>query len=151
MSEAKEMEKDRFYLELMSKISEMTASSTALDTLLQVILDLTRDCLRVGRCSLMLIDKETDKLKVKVASGIPKELWDKIVVKVGEGISGYVAKTGTPLWTGNIESDTRFNKKNEPKYTTKSFLCVPLKVPDRIIGVINASNKMDGTVFTEMT
>lgn len=149
MSETKEMEKDRFYLELMSKISEMTASSTTLDTLLQVILDLTRDCLRVGRCSLMLIDKETERLKVKVASGIPKELWDKIVVKVGEGISGYVAKTGTPLWTGNIESDTRFNKKNEPKYTTKSFLCVPLKVPDRIIGVINASNKTDGTVFTE--
>jgi len=148
-SETNEMERDRFYLELMSKISAMTASYTKLDTLLKVILDLTRECLRVGRCSLMLIDKDTEKLRVKVASGIPKELWNSIIVKIGEGISGYVAKTGTPLWTGNIESDDRFNKKNEPKYTTKSFICVPLKVSDKIIGVINASNKLDGTIFTE--
>src|SRR6185503_19540503 len=45
------------------------------------------------------------------------------------------------------ETDRRFRKMNHPQYETKSLLCVPLKVADETVGVINVNNKMAGAAF----
>jgi two-component system NtrC family sensor kinase len=40
-----------------------------------------------------------------------------------------------------VERDERFSKVNDPKYDTSSFICLPLRAQDRIIGVLNLSKK----------
>lgn len=56
---------------------------------------------------------------------------------IGQGITGKVAETGQPIRIGNIESAQNYVDIDQ---STFSELCVPIKLKDRVLGVINAEN-----------
>jgi diguanylate cyclase (GGDEF)-like protein len=60
-----------------------------------------------------------------------------------------VAEHGEPILVKNLESDPRIKQKNRAHYKTRSFVSVPLKIADRVIGVLNLSDKTTGEVFDE--
>ncbi len=68
-------------------------------------------------------------------------------LELGKGVSGYVAEKGQPLLVEDIEKDPRFKRISREKYETKSLICSPLKVKEKILGVINLNNKVSGEVF----
>src|SRR3989338_7577065 len=84
----------------------------------------------------------------KASKGIDKNILGNIKVKIGEGISGEVMEKGSPVIVRDVESES-FARKNSPRYKTKSFISIPLKVGFRTIGVINISDKITGAVFSE--
>ena len=47
----------------------------------------------------------------------------------------------------DIEKDNRIGKANNLRYNTKSLLCVPLTVSEKVIGVLNLNNKEGGLPF----
>ena len=50
----------------------------------------------------------------------------------------------------DVEAEERFAKvRSHGRYTTKSLICVPLKVGDRVIGVLNANNKSRSGLLNE--
>ena len=59
------------------------------------------------------------------------ESWD---IRVGKGITGWVAQTGEKVRSGNVQLDPRYMGLRDGIH---SELCVPLKANERIIGVIN--------------
>ena len=59
-------------------------------------------------------------------------------VAVGEGIAGKVVQLGEPVLVEDITADPRFGKhQRDPKYGSGAFMCLPVRVEDRIIGVVN--------------
>ena len=48
---------------------------------------------------------------------------------------------GEAVLVEDIEKDPRFAKINDPKYGGGSFICMPLRVGDRIVGVVNLAKK----------
>lgn len=63
------------------------------------------------------------------------------LIPLGEGIAGQVAASGQPI----LEPDVRKSKHyigHDP--TTRSELCVPIKVGERVIGIINAESSQVG-------
>jgi diguanylate cyclase (GGDEF)-like protein len=62
-------------------------------------------------------------------------------MRVGEGISGHVARTGEPLWVPDIELDPRFARPNHPRYCSRSLISVPIVFRRRVRGVLNVTNK----------
>lgn len=96
----------------------------------------------------MLVDPEGSYMYIKAAKGFPESEIEKVKIKIGEDISGYVAKTGEPAYILDIEEDPRFKRMNREQYFTKSFICVPLKIRENVIGVINVNNKRNNNVFT---
>jgi two-component system, NtrC family, sensor kinase len=64
-----------------------------------------------------------------------------VEVKVGEGIAGKVVELGEAVLVEDVEKDPRFAKINDPKYGGGSFICVPLRVGERIVGVVNLAKK----------
>ncbi len=68
-------------------------------------------------------------------------------VKVGDGISGYVAKEGKPLLVVDIEKDPRFHVTNDSQYTTTSLVAAPLFIKGKVIGILNINNKLSGEPF----
>ena len=62
-------------------------------------------------------------------------------IPLTEGITGFVASTGLPYCAADVRSDPHYlNSLPE----TQSELCVPIKIGDRLIGVINAeSHQLD--------
>jgi len=138
---------DRF-----AEVSELTKTITHIrnyETLLQTILDKSADLLKAEQGSLMLLDQETDDLLVEAKKGNLERVMENLRINRGEGIAGRVAEFGEAILVENLENDPRVNKKNRQHYKTRSFVSVPLKIDDRIIGVLNLSDKASGEVFDE--
>ncbi len=119
-----------------------------LKTLFRNTVEAVSDTLQVETVSLMLM--EAEKLAVTDAIGLPAEVIGRVQVKVGTGISGWVAEKGEPLLINNIEQHELFAPSSfSEQYSTQSAMCVPLKRGDRVLGVLNANNKLNGTPFSE--
>ncbi len=77
------------------------------------------------------------------------------LVKVGStvdfdtSIAKYAVINKSPLLVEDIEKDSRFGRTNRPIYTTKSFICMPLKTIGDIIGVVAVSRRNGDTVFSQ--
>jgi len=101
--------------------------------------------------SLLLIDEETNRLYFEVALGDKEETVKTFHLEMGEGIAGWVAQHGDPLIVHDAQNDPRFfsevDKKSE--FTTRNVICVPVKVKDKTIGVLEAINKLGGGSFSE--
>jgi GAF domain len=99
--------------------------------------------------SMLLLDPQTQTLRIAAAEGLEDAVVGTIV-RVGEGIAGKVAQTGEPVLVEDVKHDARFGKVNDPKYDTSFFICLPLRAQDRIIGVLNLSNKNGQKSFGEL-
>jgi diguanylate cyclase (GGDEF)-like protein len=133
-------------------ISELTKAITPIqnyETLLRTILDKSAALLKAEQGSLMLLDHETDDLLLEAKKGIVEGVTEKLRIQRGEGIAGKVVEFGEPFLVDNLENDPRIKQKNRQHYKTRSFVSVPLKVEDHIIGVLNLSDKDSGEVFNE--
>lgn len=149
---------DRLQAELNRKFERFTTTvelARALtpilnyEELLQSLVSKSADLLRAERGSLMILDRETDALLLEARKGVIDGVADNLSIPKGQGIAGKVAEMGEPLLVANVENDPRILQKNREHYKTRSFLSVPLKIGDRILGVLNFSDKASGDVFTE--
>jgi len=97
--------------------------------------------------SVMLFDEDKQELKVVAASR--QEIVGLTQPLSPESISGYVCTHKAPLLIKDIKSDSRFCCRNGG-YKTTSLISVPLlSDQERVIGVINVSDKEGGGPFTE--
>ncbi|MDD5747393.1 MAG: diguanylate cyclase [Candidatus Omnitrophica bacterium] len=138
-------------LETMLQIGRAMSSILNLEELARFIVTKITDVLRARVCSLMLIDDD-DALVIKAAVGLEPGVVKDTRMKLGQPISGWVAQQGDPVRVTDIEKDMQFGRTSLPKYETKSLLCIPLKIKDRILGVINVADKSGpgkNNVFSE--
>ncbi|HEY4490522.1 MAG TPA: GAF domain-containing protein, partial [Acidobacteriota bacterium] len=105
---------------------------------------------QVDKVSLMLLNSETGELRIKAARGLSAYVMEHTLKRVGEGIAGWVAREGKPLLIKDMQRDPQFSESAfYHQYTTRSLICVPVKIEDRIIGVLSANNKVSGEPFDE--
>jgi GAF domain-containing protein len=105
--------------------------------------------LDIDICSVMLSDELTNELTVKSAVGLDEDVIKRTRIKLGDRIAGWVALEGKPLLIEDIETDTRFSKTNISQYTTKSLMTLPLKIGDKVVGVLNLNNKKTAEPFSK--
>lgn len=130
------------------KISQNLTSEQAKDILYE-LLDKIITMLDSELGSVMLVEENAQELVIKAAKGLSEDVIDSTHVKLGTGISGWVAKTGSPLLIRDIEKDERFSKENDRKYYTRSLLSAPIRINEDVVGVINVNNKSSKEPFTE--
>jgi signal transduction histidine kinase/DNA-binding response OmpR family regulator len=141
--------------ELMSlfEVSRTISATTGFDILLPKIIDSALEITKARNGSLLLLDEKTNLLKIKVARGLSEEVINSTSIAFGQGISGKVAEGGKPL-VGNIEEFAKLHKGINLGYESKSssehsFVSLPLGSQNRVLGVINVSDKVSGESFTE--
>lgn len=105
-----------------------------LDLILTKCLDLTK----ATSGSVMLIDYNNQVLNIADSKGIRKEITKKTKLKLGEGITGWVAKTGNPKLVNNILLDPLYVSVRKD---IEAELAVPIKTDETIIGVISVDSK----------
>ena len=103
----------------------------------------------IERCSLMLLDSPRETLSIAAQQGIDPAVAEKVKVRVGQGISGWVARNRKPLFVRVREEAESPLHTDQDAYNSDSFICVPLTYKDRTCGVLNLSNKRDGEAFDE--
>jgi len=136
------------YAAVMDITKEITPIQN-FETLIRTILEKSAYLLKAEQGSLMLLDDETDDLLLEAKKGLVEGVSEKLRINRGEGIAGKVIEQGEAILVENVESDPRIRQKNRRHYKTRSFVSVPLKIDDRVIGVLNLSDKTTGEVFNE--
>ena len=124
--------------------------SDSREDLYRNILEVAADLLNACQGSLMLIDKNGEDIQVVHAKGMSAEIAGYLKLQVGIGIAGKVAKTGAALLVDDVERDPRVAvARNRPRFKTKSLVSIPLKLNEKVLGVLNLSDKRDLTPFSE--
>ena len=126
-------------LELLFSYMPRIASERKMDGLLVLMADLGRSLVQADRCSLWLIDSETNELWTKVAHGV-----DQLRIPIGAGFVGYSVKSGENLLVEDAYKDPRFDRRSDERthYRTTSVMTVPLRDGSgKVMGVYQAINK----------
>jgi len=125
----------------LNETVELAARVPRMQDLLRLVLQNTMGAVRATIGSIMMLNPERQTLKVVVSHGIPEDIASKTEVRLGEGIAGKVAAEGQPVLVEDIETDPQFGRENASRYGSGSFICMPIRVRDRVIGVINLAKK----------
>lgn len=112
----------------------------------QHILDLANHLTGAENCSLMLLNGHGE-LYVLNARGLSGANLRASRIKLGEGVSGQVAMQGDPLLVEDISSDARFSAFRRERYRTESFIACPITASEKVIGVLNLTDKHSGEPF----
>jgi len=104
----------------------------------KLALEKAKNLVAADNGSVMLYDDESTTLSIKAAFGAESKL--KVKLSAGKGIAGDVLRTGRAELVNNVSLDTRFVPGD---VLIKSMLCVPLKIREKTLGVINLSNSSE--------
>ncbi|MCX5908430.1 MAG: GAF and ANTAR domain-containing protein [Deltaproteobacteria bacterium] len=125
-------------LEALSKISKAISSDLYLEDLLRLIVVVTAEVMKSKVCSLWLLDEHDKTLKIRMTQAMSEEYLKERVLKLGEGVVGYVAEENRPMMIYNVLKEDRFKEKDlARKESLVSMLSVPMCVKEKVIGVIN--------------
>ena len=146
------MEKKTEYTRIFELFSEMNVQMGDIldrDKLINFFVDKIAQIFKVRRVSFMLLDKQRGELFIKASRGLDISIGTAII-KLGEMFGGWVAKRGEPLLVKDIDTEFPDISKNKLfKYKTKSFVIVPVKLKEGIIGILNMTERENGVMFNE--
>jgi len=127
------------------------ASTLRLPELLEKVVKLASEVVHAEAGSLLLMDQATGELYFDVALGEKGGALQQIRLKKGEGIAGWVAENRKPAVVNNVAEDPRWTQKGDQtsRFQTRAILAVPMKAKDKLIGVMEAINRVDGSPFDE--
>jgi HD-GYP domain-containing protein (c-di-GMP phosphodiesterase class II) len=136
-------------LEILTKLSSLLNSSLDFAYVKKKAITAATELLDCEASSLLLKD-EKGKLFFEVALGKKGEIVKRFHLKMGQGIAGWVAMHGEPLIVLKAQEDPRFFKEVDQAtgFVTHNVICVPLRIKEGIIGVIQGINKRQGA-FTK--
>jgi len=138
-------------LKTLHQISEALTSRLEREAVLDRVLQGVREILPVEGISIWLTTPKPGgeppvlQLVAAHSPGLGNQCPD-IQLAVGEGIAGWVVKTGEPALVPDVQRDERFSPQLDQMtgFQTKSLLCVPLIGRKEVIGVIEVVNKIGG-------
>lgn len=138
-------------LAALNEISQqLVATEGDFDRLLEVITSSAVEILNAEAGSLLLtVEDGTEELEFKVATGnTGQQLIGKRLAR-GHGLVGRVAQSGEPIISNDTTADQNWEGEISQDFRTQSVLAVPLVVQDRVIGVLEMINKLDGSIYVE--
>ncbi|NTW60700.1 MAG: GAF domain-containing protein, partial [Nitrospirae bacterium] len=139
-------------LSTLIEVNSLISSSLEIDTILENVMTISKKVMNADASSLMRVDEMTNELIYQVAqSAVGEKLKKEVRLKMGQGIAGTVAESGEPLLLEDAYTHPKFFRGNDEAtgYRTKSMITVPLKVGNRITGVAQVINRLDGKPFDQ--
>lgn len=138
-------------LQTLDEVGRTIISSLELQTVLNIIMEKTRELVHAESWSLQLGEPGENGLALSVAVGEGAgRKGSRGVLKPGEGIAGWVAREGKPVVVDDAAVDTRWcDLEQAYGACARSILCVPLETRGHVLGVIEVVNKKGGGGFTQ--
>ncbi len=115
---------------------------------LSLLVEMLSEFMQARKASIMTLDEDKNVLKVIAAKGLDAEFVQNTRVEVGDRIAGRVFVEGESVHVFDIEMDNRVGRANNSAYYgTGSFISSPVKDGDKVIGVLNVSDHVEGREF----
>ncbi len=138
---------------LLYEISEALNKHMDMKKSLFKVLSVLSESLNLLRGIIFLINSETGEIRIEMAHGISEKTTRNIKYLPGEGIIGRVIQTGEPAVVPRISEEPLFldktDSRNQNEGMDYSFICVPIKKDNRVIGAISADRPFEGKTSLE--
>ncbi|HEY5595007.1 MAG TPA: GAF domain-containing protein [Nitrospiria bacterium] len=122
-----EVEEENNNLANLYVASYQLHSTLDFNEVLRILQEIVINLVGSDRFAIMVLDEVTNELTSVAAEGMDEKRIKK--VKVGEGVIGDVARTGESYFEPDVEGF-------KPAHEMDPLVCIPLKIKDRIIGVL---------------
>lgn len=133
------MKKADTKLDLLEKIIVAMNSAASIDEVLNYLIDKCIEVTGATTGSIALINEDSKLIDITISRGLNESNASSTKLKIGEGVTGHVAKTGKPLLINNVDEVDYYVRVNDD---LQSELAVPLYLEEKLIGVISVdSNK----------
>ena len=126
---------------LLNRTAAQLSVSTPLHEVLDEVVKFVTTVVKCDSCMVYVLENED--LVLRASKNPHSEVVDRLKMKVGQGITGWVAQHLEPVALGECAySDARFKLFNElPEDRFEAFLSVPVVSGGRVVGVINVQNR----------
>jgi signal transduction histidine kinase len=130
----------------LAEISRNLASTVDLNILLDRITEAAAHVSGSEAASILLFDENQGQLYFESATNLDEPLMRGLIVPVEDSIAGWIVTNGQPVIIDDTQNDPRhFSQVGKAtNVTTTSLLGVPLIAKDKVIGALEAINKIDG-------
>ncbi len=126
-------------LTILYEMTKVSHSSLNFDQMLNEIAKTLHGFLNLETLSVLLIDETTSRLTLHPSSiGFSADDIESLQLKVGKGITGWVAEHGFPLLVNDVRNDPRYVGNGQGFL---SEMCVPLLAGGKVIGVMDAQSQ----------
>src|SRR5205814_10707388 len=130
---------------LLLEVADVVNTTLDLDTTLRRVAELVRKVIDYEIFAILLLNEKTQDLRFRFQVGYPKEVADRMRIKVGDGVTGLAAQRREAILVGDVSEDTRYISAISE---VRSELALPLIVKNRAVGVIDIES-VQPNHFTE--
>ncbi len=140
-------------LSVLFEISRILDRTIDLRDIAAPVLEALAKHMGMLRGTMTLLNRETGEITIEEAYGLSPTQKQRGRYVVGEGVTGRVVQTGQaaivpriseePLFLDRTKSREDLNKKDI------SFICVPIKIGNEVVGALSADRVFDETVSFE--
>ncbi|HKC19471.1 MAG TPA: GAF domain-containing protein [Candidatus Dormibacteraeota bacterium] len=128
-------------LGFLVRLAQAAASTPRPDELLELIIRETTSAIGTDVCSLYLLTPPGGELLLTATNGLNENMLGKVRMKVGEGITGWVAESRSPAVVPDVSKDPHWKwvpGLDEDRF--HSMASVPIESGPRLVGVINVQS-----------
>lgn len=135
-------------LSILRQLDELDNPCLQLSEVARGVLEAVSVCLAAENCSLMLLDATGEHLELRAACSPMDEAcnvfnpfeWGGRRFRLGEGVVGKVAAEGRPMRIPDVTREDSFLNVADSPVDVRSLLCFPLRMDNRVVGVLNLSH-----------
>src|SRR5450759_4203900 len=128
-------------LSFLVRLAQAAASTQRPDELLELIIREATSAMGTDVCSLYLVTSRGRELLLTATNGLNETMVSKVVMRVGEGITGWVAETRRPAVVADVSKEPHWKwvpGLDEDRF--HSMLSVPIESGPRLVGVLNVQS-----------
>jgi two-component system, NtrC family, sensor kinase len=134
-------------LRALLEVSMAVNSSLVLDDVLQLVMMKAIELMQAERGLIMLLDFDGE-LQVKAVYNLCREDMVQEEFKISTSTAREVVRTGKSIYTSDAQSDDRYAQQQSViELHLRSIMCVPIKIKDKIFGVIYLDNSSQARMF----
>jgi sugar diacid utilization regulator/putative methionine-R-sulfoxide reductase with GAF domain len=125
-------------LGFLVRLAQAAASTQKPDELLELIIRESTSAMATDVCSVYLVKAGSDELLLTATNGLNERMVERVVMRLGEGITGWVADTRQPAVVPDVSEEPHWKwipGLDEDRF--KSMLSVPIESGPRLVGVLN--------------
>ena len=128
-------------LGFLVRLAQAAASTQRSDELLDLIIRETTSAMGTDVCSLYLLTARGRELRLTATNGLNERMIGKVVMPVGDGITGWVADSRKPAVVPDVSKEPHWKwvpGLDEDRF--HSMLSVPIESGPRLVGVLNVQS-----------
>ena len=128
-------------LSFLVRLAQAAASTQRPDELLDLIIRESTSAMGTDVCSLYLLTSRGRELRLTATNGLNERMVGKVVMPVGDGITGWVAESRRPAVVPDVSEEPHWKwvpGLDEDRF--HSMLSVPIESGPRLVGVLNVQS-----------